>query len=587
MLDLIIKGSKIIDGTGSDAYKADVGIQGDRIALIGDLTNHECHETLDVTGKTLTPGFIDMHSHADQTVLAYPTMDSMIHQGITSFVGCQCGQSIAPVGKYWLGNQAELDILKKLTFKLYPDMYDEDYYTLTKDTVPYLRKEHGFDPSWTTFGQWLDQIDQHGLSGNIITLVGYSTIRMNVMGPDSNREPTKREAESLKSHLSEALQSGAFGMSTGLDYKPGIFSKTDELMHMVTALKPFSGIYFTHWRKTGLRANTPKRQSKIDGIREGLDIGLLNDIQVQLSHLSSGYDVFPADDDFMQVAAAERTMQVIDEYIKRGTNAHFDVIPNITGGTMIAPDLISLFKPWYYITGGIELFLRNLQFPDYRKSITDVIYTGQYFILNPGINPDWDDNIKILRCKKHRYEGKSIRQISLAFGKSSLESVFDILLIDPETKMFRATHSMNVHAVRKYLAHPEAMVGNDTFVFDLTSTVAYDPQLPGNKPNPNTYCGFVKYITSFGMPRLEDTIRKITGKPSQVLHLSDRGLIHVGFKADLNIIDVSLLNANENVIDPSVYPSGINHVLVNGRFVLKNGRLTGNLPGGVIRGQNR
>ena len=176
--DTLILGGTVFDGTGAPGRRADVGIVGEKIAAIGDLSDAAAALTIDASGKVVTPGFIEMHSHADQTVLGYPTMDSMLHQGITTFVGCMCGQSIAPIGKYWLANQAMRDIFDALTPKLYADMYNEDYYALSEDVIPLVRFHCHFDPSWHTFHQWLDTIDAQGLSGNIVTVLGYSTVRM-------------------------------------------------------------------------------------------------------------------------------------------------------------------------------------------------------------------------------------------------------------------------------------------------------------------------------------------------------------------------------------------------------------------------
>ena len=198
MYDILIQGGTVIDGTGAAAVRADVGIRGDQIAAIGDLSGESAAQVIDARGKVVTPGFIEMHSHADQTLLGYPTMDSMLHQGITTFVGCMCGQSIAPIGKYWLANQAMRDIFDELTPKLYADMYNEDYYALSEDAIPLIRKHCGFDPSWHTFHEWLDAVDAHGTSGNIVTVLGYSTIRMNVMGPKGLRKPTPQDKEQLK-----------------------------------------------------------------------------------------------------------------------------------------------------------------------------------------------------------------------------------------------------------------------------------------------------------------------------------------------------------------------------------------------------
>ena len=158
---------------------------------------------------------------------------------------------------------------------------------------------------------------------------------------------------------------------------------------------------------------------------------------------------------------------------------------------------------------------------------------------------------------------------------------------DPYVKVFAASYSMTPPSVQTYFNHPRAMAGNDTFVFDLVSTIKYDPKFPHKKPNPNTYCGFVKYITEFGQPRIEDTIHKITGLPAEVLGLSDRGQVRKGYRADLVVIDMENLRTNENFIEPRVYPDGIQHVMVNGQLVIRDGQHTGKRPGGVIRRQSR
>lgn len=189
---------------------------------------------------------------------------------------------------------------------------------------------------------------------------------------------------------------------------------------------------------------------------------------------------------------------MIDEYVARGVRAGFDVIPNSTGGTMIAPDLITLFRPWYKFTGGVSLFLRNLNGQDYRQMIREAIFSGSYYILNPKVQPEWEDEIRIIRCAQRRYEGKTARQVGQMMGCDTLTALFELLLIDRRTQIFRAVHDANAESVKTFVGHPQATLGNDTFVFGATSTVAYDPESPGNKPNPNTYCGFIKFLTGLG-----------------------------------------------------------------------------------------
>lgn len=587
MYDVILKNASVVDGSGRDAYVADVGIVGKHIVKIGDLSEAESGKTIDLSGKILAPGFIDMHSHSDTVILGYPRMESMLHQGITTFVGCQCGHSIAPVGRYWEGSQALYPLLCELSDKLFPDMYDADYYSDTDAIVPLIERDLGFSPTWKTMGAFLEEVDAQGLSGNMIVLAGYNTLRMNHSDPDTARPLLEKEKVIIKEHIRECMEAGAFGLSSGLDYKPGIFATTDELVDMVGEIQPYDGIYFSHWRKTGLRSGTPKRQSKIDGIREAIDIGDRAGVQVQLSHLSTGYDVFPTDDAPMQLAAVHRTIEVVEEYIARGSRVYYDVIPNITGGTTIAPDLVALFRPWYMYTNGIELFVCNLKHPDYRKQLSDIIRSGGYFRLNPRIAPDWARTFEVIGCKNESLIGKTIQEIADERGNDALEVTFDLMVEDPEIKVFSATFSSTEETVKAFLNHPRAAVGNDTFVFDMASTLKYDPKFPNKKPNPNTYCGFIKYLTVFGRRRIEDSIKAITSLPATILGLTDRGFVKENYRADLVVIDPCNLHTNENLIEPEDYPSGVVHVLVNGTFVLLDGKHTGALPGGSIRRQTR
>ncbi len=587
MYDLLIKNGTLMDGTGADARSADIGIINGRIAAIGDLQNEQAGQVLDAAGKVVVPGFIDMHSHADNIILGYPQMESMLHQGITTFVGCQCGHSIAPVGGRWEGSQALFHLMDKASDKLFPDMYNKDYYADTAKILPLVEDEFGFSPTWKTMGDFLDEVDKKGLSGNMIVLSGYNTLRLLESEPDYPRPLTCREKDKIKGHIREAMDAGAFGLSTGLDYAPGAFCGTEELVEMAAELKPYDGIYFSHWRKTGLRAGTPKKQKKIEGIKEAMEIGRRNGVQVEISHLSNGFDIFPSRDDYMHVAAAERTLQIIDEYAASGLRVNFDVIPNITGGTILMSDLAAYFRPWVLYANGLSLFIRNLRHPDYRRQISDYIYAGKYFTINPNAQPDWDEWMSVIQSRNSGYMGKSIHEIALEKNISSLNACFDLMMEEPDIKIFMASHSMNIHAVRTYLRHPLATVGNDTFVFDLTGSLHYDPEFPRAKPNPNTYCGFIKYLTELGMPRMEDSIQKMSGKAAEILGLTDRGFLKEGYRADIVVLDLRNLATNENYVEPRTYPSGVEHVLVNGEFVLKDGTHTGKRPGGTIRRQTR
>lgn len=587
MFDYVFRNATIIDGTGSEAFTGDVALKDGRIETIAPLIESDATEVVDCVGKTLSPGFIDMHSHADAVILGYPRMESMVFQGITTFVACQCGHSIAPVGSLWEGSQALYHLYHAVSGNLYADMYGGINYSSSEKIIPLIEKEFGFSPRWESMGEFMDEVDAKGLSGNMITLAGYNTLRLINADPDKKTFLTDKQKDIIKGQIRECLEAGAFGMSTGLDYKPGIFAETTELIEMAEVLKRTGGIYFSHWRKTGLRSGTPKKQKKINGIREAMDIGLANDVQVQISHISNGYDVYPSRDDDVHRFVAEKTLAVVDGYHRKGCNVYFDVIPNIVVGTIIQPDLVSYFYPWLLLAGNRERFSKLLGYNDFRAHIRDYVLSGQYFWLNPVNNADWDEYMTVTACNEIDYVNKTISETAAQLGKSSIETVFDLLVNDPYTKVFMPTHSMNFEGIRTYLKHPLATVGNDTFVFDLVGSMHYDSDLPRVKPNPNTYCGFIKFLMELSPYEREEAVRRLTGLPADILGLSDRGYVKEGYRADILLLDFDNMQTRESYIEPRVYPKGVTDVFVNGVPVICNAQHTGEKPGGTIRSYKR
>lgn len=582
MFDIIIENGKIIDGTGKDLYLADIGINDGIIVKIGNLNDNKAKKLINADGKSITPGFIDMHSHGDETLLIYPNMESKIMQGITTIVGGQCGLSPAPIDKYWLSKYYEIDILDEVEPYVYSP---EDMFPVEK-IKDKLKEAFNLDVDWKTFGDFLDKVERKGISANYVPLVGHGQIRAQVMGKDYKRFATDEEIEKMKDYIKEAMESGAYGMSVGLDYAPGIYCNFEELLEIAKEIKKYDGIYSAHWRKTGLRVGTPKKQKKIDGIIETLEIGKQADIQVQLSHLSTGFDVFPSNNDFMMKSAAKATLQVIDEYLKDGVNAAFDVIPNIVGGIISIPNLSAIFMPWIKQSGSLKQFINNLKAKDYKMQLIEMINSGKFYMINPSVSPDWDEFITIIESTNEKYVNKSIKEIAETNKKSSVEMVFDLLIEDPKVKIYSITQNMHMEIVKEFLRHPQATLCTDTFAFDIESAWNSSDENPGFLPTPNTYCAMIKYIKELGMERIEDTIRKATGKTAEVLEFTDRGLLKEGYRADILIIDIDNLKTNENYIEPRVFPEGIEYVLVNGKIVVEDGNHTGELAGKVIKKRN-
>ncbi|WP_236914913.1 N-acyl-D-amino-acid deacylase family protein [Clostridium sp. Cult2] len=577
--DIIIRNGKVIDGTGKDSYIADIGIKDGVIVKIGDLKDNNANKVINSEGKSITPGFIDMHSHGDDTLLIYPKMESKIMQGITTIVGGQCGLSPAPIDKYWITKYYEIDILDEIE----PYIYSPERMYPIEKIKGKLKEVYGLDVNWKTFGEFLDKVEEKGISANYIPLVGHGQIRGQVMGRDCKRFATDEELKKIKEYVREAMESGAYGISVGLDYAPGIYCNFEELLEIAKEIKKYDGIYAAHWRKTGLRVGTPKKQKKIDGIIEILEIGKQADVQVQLSHLSSGFDVFPSKNDFMMKSAAKATLQVIDEYLKDGVKAAFDVIPNIVCGIILIPNLSAIFTPWIKQSGSLKQFINNLKVKDYKIQLIEMINSGKFHSINPVVSPDWDEFITIIESKNKNYINKSIKEIAEINKKSSVEIIFDLLIEDPNVKVYSISQKMNMEIVKEFLRHSQATLSTDTFALDIKGPWNSLDEKHGFAPTPNTYCAMVKYIKELGMERIEDTIRKATGKTAEVLGLNDRGFIKEGYKADVLIIDMDNLKTNENYIEPRVFPEGIEYVLVNGKIVVEEGNHTGNLAGKVIR----
>ncbi len=580
MYDVIIKGGTVYDGTGKPGFIADVAIEGGKIAAIGDLSGKEASTVVDAKGKAVTPGFIDMHSHGDLTLPFYPDMESKLRQGITTILGGQCGLSLFPIDVWWESQYFEhLQLLE-----LSDTMASPDYLIKAEKLSPLMKRDFGREIDWRTFPEFVDAVRKTGIGANYVPLVGHGTIRSQVLGKNFKRVATDDEIKQMCDRLEEIMKAGARGMSVGLDYAPGLYADYKELKALCEVLAKYDGIYDPHWRKTGPREGTPRRQKKILGVIESLKLGLDTGVQVHLAHLTCGYDVFPAHDDDMSVAAAKRTLRWINEYRDKGVRVTFDVIPNVTGGILDMPDLAGYFAKWIMECGSKELFCKRLKYSDYRAGIKAFINSGKYYGMNPVIDSDWSDSITILRHKNKAYEGRNVTELAEELGIEPIDLVLDLLRDDPETKTFSEVQNMNHESVRTFIGDPYGVIGSDTFAFDDKAILYSDRDkiVPPMYPNPNTYCGFIRYLKHYPQATFEATIKKVTGQPAEILGLKDRGALAEGKKADVLVIDCANLAPNENHIDPRVYPSGIDYVFVNGKAAICGGENTKVHSGEVI-----
>jgi N-acyl-D-amino-acid deacylase len=582
--DLLIENGLIVDGLGSKPFKGFLGVDGGRIVYLSDVKPKvDAKRVIDASGLIVSPGFIDIHSHGDETILLYPKAENYIFQGVTTIVGGNCGFSPAPVGNFWVMSFWEMDWWHELKpYKYYaPLMHPID------KVNEKLREKFGFTIDWRSFNDFLCKVEGRGSSINYIPLVGHGSIRAAVMGEDHKRRASDKEIEEMKNYLREALDSGAHGMSTGLDYAPGFYADTNEIIELVKVVREYGGIYATHWRRTGIRTETrreTKPPEKIKGIVEAIEISEKTGVPVQISHISYGFVAYPPPPERLRRAMAETTLDYVDEAIKRGVDVSFDVIPNITGGVFSMPKLIALLSPWIRESGGIERLIENLKCEDYRRDIKDAIYGGKWYTVNPNLDPYWMDNIVIRKCKNPEYLGKTLGEIASSKGADPVDVLMDMVLEDPETLYEPKYTYAGEESLEVFFKHPRAMVGADIFALDFKWEAKTPPYY---LPHPNTYGAFPMFIAKFvrekGVLSLEEAIMKITSKPAERMKINDRGVLKVGAWADITIFNLNRIGYRGTYLEPRVPPDGIEYVIVNGEIVLDRGKHTGALSGKVIR----
>jgi len=519
---ILIKNGEIADGSGQPRYVADILVRDGHIAGIGDMSKAHAPTTLDASGLTVAPGFIDVHSHADFTLPLQPTADSLLHQGITTAVVGNCGTSPSP-----LLYETRESVIRAMQSADRP--------------LPWER--------WGTFDSYIQYLEETGISLNVAPLIGLGTIRAGVMGY-ANRHPSTGELRRMQAEVGRALECGAFGVSSGLIYPPGMYCSTEELVSLVRAVGQARGVYSSHIRNEGA--------GLADAVLEAIRVGREAGTSVEISHLKAmgrkNWDSFPA------------VLQAVEDASLDGVNVHADVYPYLATSTTL-----SAMLPRWAQEGGRSKAVEKLGDPASRRQMTaDMRNTGL------ARHADWSKVLISRSPKRTDYEGRFVSELAERDGCTPIEWVFDALR-RTELSIGMIDFCISEDNLKQALRHPLTMVGTDG------SGLSVEGPLSSGLPHPRSYgtCPRVlgRFVRAQGVLSLEAAVYKMTGMPAEKLRLKTRGILKKGNAADIVVFDPSRVIDRATYESPHHYPEGIIHVLVNGRFVIRDGVHTGARPG--------
>lgn len=529
--DVVIHHGKIIDGTGSPWYSGDIGIRNGRIAATGNLEGSPAKHEIDARGMVVAPGFIDMLGQSELTILVNPHLPSKIYQGITTEITGE-GGSIAPQ------NEA----------------------ILQADRVGY--EHYGVEPNWKTFRDFFARVQKQGMGINLASYVGATQVRRLVLG-DADRAPTAAELGRMKALVRRAMEDGAIGVSTSLQYAPAPYASTEELIALASEAAKFGGIYATHMRS--------EADDIIPALDEAIRIGREARIPVEIWHLKAAGK------------ANWGRMPEIVAHIQKARDSGVDITADTYAYTAGFNGLSAIVPPWVHDGGDTEL-LQRLKDPAVRARIRKEMESRSGKWENEWQEVTGPESILVGAVQNPKLlplQGKTIAQIAKIRGKDPIDTVFDLLI---EDRAFTgvAIFMMSEPDVALALQQPWVSICNDS------QGTAPDGILGKEHPHPRAYGAFPrilrKYVREEHKLSLPDAIRKFTALPAQRMRLTDRGVLKKGMWADIVVFDPETIRDRATYENPNQLSQGMEFVLVNGVSVIEDGKMTNALPGKVLYG---
>ncbi len=522
--DLIIKNGMIYDGSGKAPYKSDLGIRRGKITAIGDLSSASTQQTIDAAGLAVSPGFIDVHTHTDISLLIDPKAESKILQGVTTEIGGNCGDSVFPLQ----GEHAQ---------KIKNELWQK--YQLQVD--------------WHDLDGFYRRLRLQGIALNYTTIVGHGDLRASVVGIE-NRAPSPEEMRQMQALLCTAVEQGALGLSTGLEYTPGSFATTEEIIELCKTVARYGGVYATHIRNEDVRVE--------EALEEALRIARESGVSLQISHLKAS-----------QKRNWHKTpllLQTIQRAHQSGLDVHADRYPYIAYSTSL-----QLLFPLWARQGENEQFVQRLkddiQWRKIRPFVEDKITAlGSW------------NSVLITRVRsqeRKKLQGKSIAELAAMAKKDPFEYARELLIAE-NGEVGMCGFGMSEEDTEQILAFPLTMVGSDG------EAISPEGIFGQSTPHPRYYGTFPRYLGRYVRERkilsLEEAVHRITMLAAQKFGLKGRGHLAKGNYADVVIFDPETIIDHATFVNPHQFPTGIGYVVVNGKIVVAKGKHTGALAGEIL-----
>ena len=529
--DVIIRGGVVYDGSGGDPARADVAINGDRIAAIGDLQSARAPLEIAADGLAVAPGFINMLSWATESLIHDPRSQSDIRQGVTLEVMGE-GESMGPLNAS----------MKKLNTELQGDIK--------------------YDIAWTTLGEYLEFLEQKGISTNVASFVGATTVRIHELGYE-NRPPSAAELERMRGHVRRAMEEGALGVGSSLIYAPAFYAKTDELIALAQEAGKYGGMYISHILS--------ECNSLLEAVDELIRIAREGGVAAEIYHLK---------------AAGEHNWPKLDQVIARVESARtagLKITADMYTYTAGATGLDAAMPPWVQ-EGGLREWIRRLKDPAIRARLRREMTTPTTEWESLYLAAGSPDKVLLVAFKQDALKpltGKTLAEVAKMRGKSPEETAMD-LVIEDDSRVGTVYFLMSEENVRKQIRLPWVSFDSDA------ESLAPEGVFLKSNPHPRAYGTFARllgrYVRDEKVIWLQEAIRRLTTLPATNLKLDRRGALEVDHYADVVVFDPAAIQDHATFDRPHQYSTGVRHVFVNGVQVLKDGEHTNATPGRFVRG---